>query len=119
MNSAAFHLRRIKVDRKIGVLLPLMVVLVSLAGCGKSEPKLGDAIREQGIGLADIGDQWTEGDELVVEGRDQIERGQDMINEGERLLETGRDNVNRGQQAKQQAELTYREKTGRELPVIQ
>ncbi len=104
---------------KLGLLAVSILTLVMVAGCSKTEPKLGDVIRDQGVELATIGDQWTEGSGLIEEGRDQIDQGQDMISEGERLLETGRDNVKRGEQAKQQAELTYREKTGQELPITQ
>ena len=103
--------------RNSRIFLASMAAMSVLAGCSSSEPKLGDAIRAQGVELAAIGDQWTEGDDLIDEGRDQVERGQDMINEGEGLIETGRDNIKRGQQAKQQAELSYRQKTGQELPV--
>lgn len=108
-----------KLQTRKSVSLVSLAAFIALVGCSKEEPRLGDVIRDQGVELAGIGDQWTEGNELIDEGRDQVEQGQDMINEGERLLETGKDNITRGQQGKQQAELTYRQKTGRELPVIQ
>jgi|GEM_PF-3707231 len=119
MNADGLYQAKHKLACKSGILLISIVALVALAGCGKSEPKLGDVIHDQGIELAEIGDQWTEGSELIDEGRDQIEEGQDMINEGQSLLETGNDNVKRGKQAKEQAELSYRQKTGQELPNIQ
>lgn len=119
MNAATSCRPANRLQLKSGVLLASMAVLITLAGCSKSEPTLGDTIRAQGIGLAEIGEQWSEGNDMLDEGRDQIEQGQDMINEGESLLETGKDNVKRGQQAKQQAEVSYREKTGRDLPIIQ
>jgi len=99
-------------------LVSAMAVAV-LAACSSNEPKLGDLIRDQGVELADIGEQWTEGNELIDEGRDQIDQGQDMISEGEDLIETGEDNIERGQLAKEQAEVSYREKTGRDLPIIE
>lgn len=107
----------------VGTALAVLLLTASLAACS-SKPRLGDTIRSQGVELAAIGDRWSEGDDLVDNGREQIEDGQDMvakgnkmIAKGEKLLEKGRDNVTRGQQMKQQAESTYRTRTGQELPV--
>lgn len=118
MTSSAPYRSSNKVRLKTYMLLASLPILTALAGCSSSEPTLGDIIREQGAGLAAIGDQWADGNERLEEGRYQIEQGQDMIDEGERLLAAGNDNVRTGQQAKLQAEQSYREKTGRDLPLI-
>lgn len=118
MTYSTFYRSLNKMRLKPTMLLVSMPILTALAGCSSNEPTLGDIIREQGTGLAAIGDQWAEGHERLEEGRFQIEQGQEMINEGESLLATGNDNVRTGQQAKQQAEQNYRERTGRELPII-
>lgn len=96
---------------------PLLVsiMLAFLGGCS-STPSLGDAMRAQGVELAAIGEQWSEGDDLLEEGEEQLEDGRTMIEEGKELVSQGEANIREGQDLKRTAELTYRNKTGKELP---
>ena len=99
----------------LGGTLLVSIMLAFLGGCS-STPSLGDAMRAQGVELAAIGEQWTEGDDLVDEGEEQIEDGRAMIEDGKELVSQGEANIREGQDLKRTAELTYRNKTGKELP---
>ena len=115
------------IDRPAYRLMPftgalVALLLVALLGACSSGPSLGDSIRAQGVELAAIGDQWSEGDELIEEGEEQVEDGQDMIKngrkmaqKGERLVDEGNENIQRGQELKRVAEASYRKKTGKDL----
>jgi len=101
----------------------LALIMVAALGACSSAPSLGDAMRAQGVELAAIGDQWTEGDALIDEGEDQIEDGKTMIAEGRELIDDGEDlvdegevNIREGQDLRRTAEVTYNNKTGKELP---
>ena len=98
-----------------GALLALL--LIAALGACSSGPSLGEAMRAQGVELAAIGDQWTEGDELVEEGQEQVEDGQTMIKKGRKLADQGEANIERGEKMRRMAEASYRDKTGRDLPV--
>ena len=109
--------------RPVGIALTVLLLVASLAACS-SKPRLGETIRSQGAELAAIGDQWTEGDDLITEGQEQIDDGQGMIskgkkliNKGENLVDEGRDNVKHGEKMKQQAVSNYRQRTGLELSI--
>jgi hypothetical protein len=91
--------------------------LVAALGACSTGPSLGEAMRAQGVELAAIGDQWTEGDELVEEGQEQVEDGQAMIKKGNKLVDKGEANIERGEQMRRTAEGSYRDKTGKDLPI--
>ena len=96
----------------LGVLaiLPLVV-----SGCAQRST-LGTAIAAEGAEIAEIGDKWSEGQELIDKGRDQIDDGNEMIEDGRDLIELGEDNIELGKKMKQEAEAEYTAKTGKKLP---
>ena len=96
-------------------LLALMMLPLFVVGCSKRST-LGTVISSQGAEIAAIGDKWSEGDELVETGEDQIERGNDMIAKGRKLIREGEDNIDLGNEMKSEAEKDYRTRTGKDLP---
>jgi hypothetical protein len=99
----------------LGGALIALILLAALSACS-SGPSLGEAMRAQGVELAAIGDQWTEGDGLVEEGQEQVEDGEAMIKKGRKLVEKGEANIERGEKMRRTAEASYRDKTGKDPP---
>lgn len=109
--------------KPLSTAIVALLLVAALGACSSSTPSLGDAMRTQGVELAAIGDQWTEGDKLIGDGEEQIETGKAMIEEGKELINDGEDlvdqgevNIREGQDLRRTAELTYRNKTGKDLP---
>ncbi len=109
--------------RPLGMMMVALLLVSALSACSSKTPTLGETMRNQGIELAAIGDQWTEGDMLVSEGEQQlddgkamIEDGRELMNDGDGLVDQGEANIRKGQNLKRTAEVAFRDKTGRDLP---
>lgn len=91
-------------------------VSVLAVACSSRDMTVGSAISAESETLAEIGAQWTRGDDLVQKGRDQIEEGRAMVREGRDLIDQGESNVARGRDLRTDAEAEYRTRTGKALP---
>lgn len=88
-----------------------------LAGCaGSDRDDFGSRLEMQGGKVADIGEQWTEGEEAILRGRemiedgeDEIDDGEDMVADGKRKVRRGEDMIREGERMKREAEEAYRE----------
>lgn len=88
-----------------------------LAACsgGPDETTFGGQLELQGGAVAQIGENWTEGAELMVNGAELIEEGEDDLARGRRLvrsgesdIDRGREMIRRGERLQAEAEAAYR-----------
>jgi hypothetical protein len=75
----------------------LMLGTASLHGC-TSAPTLGDRMMDQGEGTADIGKQWTSGNEKALKGEKLIKKGKKMVDDGREEMRDGEDNIAKGKE---------------------
>jgi len=99
------------------VALSVTVTCLLIAGCAR-DYTLGRAIESEGAGLAEIGAEWTRGDDMVADGRSDVERGKALIEKGERLVDKGKAKISKGKAVRSDAEDAYREQTGKALPEL-
>lgn len=98
-------------------ILVLVIVCIGLASCATDrEPTYGERIQDEGSSLKAVGEQWSEGEELVTKGEKRLKDGQDRLNEGERMIEEGRDMINEGTELMRDAKLSYEQWDGRSSP---
>lgn len=71
---------------------------LALSACASDDPPtFGERLQNQGAGLEEIGQTWSqgaekvrEGEKLVAKGREQLEDGRENVDEGEELIRDGR-----------------------------
>ncbi|MFZ2727058.1 MAG: hypothetical protein WAX77_12455 [Methylococcaceae bacterium] len=64
-----------------------------LGGCA-SEPApapliSGEAMLREGQGIADLGDRWKKGKQMVEDGNNMVREGRMQIEDGNRMIEDG------------------------------
>ncbi len=93
-------------------------VVAVLVGCSSSpdETTFGGRLEAQGGAVAEIGEKWSEGAELIADGAALVEEGEDDLSRGRRLvrsgegdIDKGRDMMRRGERLQAEAEAAYRE----------
>jgi len=97
------------------VTLGVSLSLLLATGCAR-EYTVGDAIESQGAGLAEIGAEWSRGDDLVADGRSEVEKGKALIEKGRKRVQSGEAKISKGKRIRSQSEQAYRRKTGKALP---
>lgn len=89
-------------------IMLIILVCIGLTACATDrEPTYGERIQDEGSSLKAVGEQWSEGEELVKKGEERLEDGQNRIREGERMIEEGRDMIKEGTELMRDAKLTY------------
>ncbi len=67
--------------------------MLSLGGCSSDpipQPMISDELMlRQSQGIANLGDRWKKGKQLVIRGNILVRDGQSKIDEGNRLIEEG------------------------------
>lgn len=99
-------------------ILGVTVIGLSMAGCAR-DMTVGSAIESEGAGLASIGADWTRGDDLVADGKADVEKGKSMMKKGRSLVDKGEAKISKGQALRSAAERTYRKRTGKDLPDLE
>ena len=79
--------------------IALAVLVTALAGCASPpDPNsFGGKLAQEGGAVAAIGQDWTDAQERIAEGRDLIETGEKRVDRGENQIEKGRKAINRGE----------------------
>ena len=97
----------------IGFLL-LPVISTGLSSCS-SDPTIGDRMVLQGDGTAEMGSQWQDGHEKMLNGEKLIKKGEEMINDSREEMQKGEDSrtegyklVKSGRQMMDEAEHAYK-----------
>lgn len=73
----------------------LMLGLTALPGCS-NQPTLGERMMQQGSGTAELGKQWSDGNEKIQEGEKFIKQGNEMIEDARENMREGEDKVIKG-----------------------
>ncbi|WP_316015767.1 hypothetical protein [Roseobacter sp. HKCCA0434] len=94
----------------IRVAIPLATAL-TLAACasGPDEDTFGGQLQLQGGAVAGIGEQWSEGAEMIARGEALVESGEDDRNRGRRLVRSGENDIDRGRDLQRRGERMQRE----------
>tara|TARA_R110002073_G_scaffold313274_2_gene485113 strand:+ start:616 stop:948 length:333 start_codon:yes stop_codon:yes gene_type:complete len=96
------------------------IVLLVLGACSSTkENSFGDKLIGQGAEVREIGEKWSDGEELIAEGAELIEDGEDDVADGESLISKGKSKVSKGEsfikkgnKMKVEAEEEYRLRDG-------
>lgn len=115
-----------KFMRAGAALLLAMATGVSACSSSPETPSFGEHVAAQSGEVARIGENWTEGEELILKGQELVEDGRDAVDDGERLvrkgekkMSAGRSDISKGERMiakgermKREAEQAYRMRGG-------
>ncbi|ASJ76577.1 hypothetical protein IMCC3135_32660 [Granulosicoccus antarcticus IMCC3135] len=88
------------------MLLSALLGLLA-SGCASTGPSFGDTVMAEGNAVADIGEQWEEGQALIRKGNKKVSKGNDQISEGKENLADGTSMVKSGEKLVRDAEKKY------------
>ncbi len=79
-------------------LIVSFIVFLALGACSSTKEKtFGEKLMGQGAEVGEIGEKWSDGDELLTDGAELIEDGEEDIEDGESLISKGKSKVRKGE----------------------
>jgi hypothetical protein len=73
--------------------ITLLISLAALAACTSqktSPPLSGEQILRESQGMAQLGQRYMDGENMVRKGEDLVRQGQAKVSEGERMIDEGK-----------------------------
>lgn len=93
------------ITRNIMLLSAFLGLFVS--GCASTGPSFGDTVMAEGNAVAEIGEQWEEGQAMIRKGNKKISKGNDQISAGKENVADGTSMVKTGEKLVRDAEREY------------
>ncbi len=101
--------------RPAPIRLAVLPAALLLAACAQ-EPDFGQRLQQEGGRVAQLGETWNEGNDMVSrgqatieDGKDDVDEGEDLVRDGRRKISRGEDMVRRGEEMRAQAKEAYAE----------
>ncbi|MAF68680.1 MAG: hypothetical protein CMH25_04975 [Micavibrio sp.] len=100
---------------KLKYFMILTLSTFMLTACGTSQDQsFGERLEGQGSEVQKLGEQWSDGEKLIVKGKkiikdgnEDIDDGEDLISKGKSKVKKGENLVRKGERMKTEAENTY------------
>ncbi len=80
------------------LLIVVLLSFLALNACSSTKEKtFGERLTGQGAELEEIGEKWSDGEKLIVNGTELIEEGEEDIDDGESLISKGESKIKKGE----------------------
>ena len=89
----------------------ILIACCTAAGCASKSPSFGDSIQAEGKAVADLGEKWDDGQDMIKKGNKLIREGNEQVDEGNEDVAEGRRLVKSGERLVSDAETAYRLRT--------
>ena len=83
--------------KKTNFVLAFSATLL-LAACSSKEPTFGERVVNRGASMQNVGEDWNDGTDLIVDGNDLVASGKNDVEEGRDLVESGTSEIREGEE---------------------